>query len=121
MKVKITSCSNQSWWYANDIGKIFTVDKVFDEDDDYKVIDDKFSSCYIARENCEVVSELPNKPAGMNDKQLSLFIININSFTGGIEKVGGSVSDLLYKNLDMLETMSRNGLEMRFVSHKVDK
>ena len=79
MKVKITSCSNQSWWYANDIGKIFAVDKVFDEDDDYKVIDDKFSSCYIARENCEVVSELPNKPAGMNDKQLSLFIININN------------------------------------------
>lgn len=125
MKVKITSCSNQSWWYAKAIGEIFTVVEatalINNDDLNYKVVEGNHSGCYILCENCEVVSELPSKPAGMNDKQLSLFIININSFTGGIEKVGGSVSDLLYKNLDMLETMSRNGLEMRFVSHKVDK
>lgn len=124
MKVKITSCSNQNWWYADDIGEIFTVVEatvLIYNDLNYKVVEGNNSGCYIARENCEVVPKLLSKPAGMNDKQLSLFIININSFTGGIEKVGGSVSDLLYKNLDMLETMSRNGLEMRFVSHKVDK
>jgi hypothetical protein len=65
MKVKITKCSNDSWWYSYYVGEIFEVDEqiIIDENDkskNYRVKDPK-SNCndfLILIEDVEIINEI---------------------------------------------------------------
>jgi Holliday junction resolvase RusA-like endonuclease len=65
MKVKITQCHNNKWWYNNRINEIFEVlsKETFDDNINYKVYQNKFNTNYgyILDSDCEICKEIPVK------------------------------------------------------------
>jgi hypothetical protein len=50
----------------------------------------------------------------MNYKQVDLYNKNIIAIARAIQIVGGDVSNLLADNFKLIDTLSRNGLEISF-------
>jgi len=91
MLVKIIQCSVSSYWYHDQIGKVFDVDPDTEGGDSYQVLNDDSDPIILVRDCVPVISEA-NKPTLVFESEMILTmekIVEIKKIIG--EQTGGGV------------------------------